>query len=808
METLIQDIRYAVRRLLKSPGFSLIAIATLALGIGANSAIFSVVDAVLLRSLPYAEPDRLVMLFNSRGDNPRFPVSAPNYLDFREQEQLFTGAAAFDQDRDYNLTGIGDPMRLKGAEISAELFDVLGTRPALGRGFRAEENEPGSGAVVVLSNATWQQYFGSDPQVIGRTLSLDGAVRTVVGVMPPGFDFPAGSALWTPLEYNAQFRDDGNRGSHYLGVVARLRPGVTPERADAEMRALGDRLATEYDQLANSSATATSMHEVMVGAIRPALLILLGAVGLVLLIACANVANLLLARAAAREGELAVRTALGAGRWRLVRQLLTESVLLSLIGGGIGLLLAYWGTDALVALQPQGIPRLGEVGVNATVIAFTGGIALATGILFGLIPALQVTGGELTGAIKEGSRGALSGRGGNRVRGGLVMAEMALAVMLLAGAGLLIRSFAGLMRVDPGFQAQQVLSVNLSLPGASYSDDAAVREFYSRLQERLHSLPGATSAGAVSSLPLSGRTMILGFFPADGEAPRPGEMPTAHVRVATPDYFRTLGIPLKSGRTFTPADRPGTPVVLLLSEAAARRIFPGEDPLGKRVAVTMGSAAYPDGVSGEVVGVVGNVHQQGLDRAVEPEVYVAFDQVPFRSMDLTVRTTDEPFSLAAGVREAVREIDPNLPVSDFRTVEQVVAESVSQPRFYMMLLTLFAAVALTLAAVGIFGVISFTVTQRTREIGMRMALGADARTVLGMVVRGGMRMVLVGLAIGLVLTFTLTRLVKGMLFGVAPTDPLTLLGVVLVLGGVALLACWLPARRATRIDPMVALRAE
>ncbi len=808
METLAQDVRYAVRRLLKSPGFSLVAIVTLALGIGANSAIFSVVNTVLLRSLPYAEPDRLVMLFNSRGENPHFPASAPNFLDFRDQTQLFSGAAAYGATRDFNLVGIGDPTRLRGTPVSAEIFDVLGVRPELGRAFRAEENEPGAGAVVVLSHSVWQQYFGSDPQVIGRTISLDGVTRTVVGVMPAGFDYPRESTLWTPLEYDAAFRDNANRGAHYLGVVARLKPGVTVERADAEMHALGDRLAAQYPELARSTATAASMREELVGSIRPALLVLLGAVGLVLLIACANVANLLLARAAARESELAVRAALGAGRGRLVRQLLTESVILALVGGGVGLLLAFWGTDALTALQPRSLRQLGEVRVDATVIAFTAGVALLTGLLFGLVPALQVTRADLAGSIREGSRGSLSGRAGTRLRGGLVVAEMALAVMLLAGAGLLIRSFVGLMSVDPGFQPQGVLSVELSLPGSSYPDDESVRQFYTRLQERLRALPGVVASGAVSALPLGGRASMAGFYPADREQPRAGEMPIAHMIQATPDYFRAIGIPLRRGRLFTPADRAGAPVALLLSEAGARRIFRGEEPLGRSVTLTFGTAAYPDGITGVVVGIVGNVHQKGLELAIEPDVYIPFDQAPFSSMELTLRTTARPLSLAAGVRSAVREIDPNLALGDFQTVEQVVSRSVAQPRFYMLLLTLFAAVALVLAAVGIFGVISYSVTQRTREIGMRMALGADAGTVLGMVVRGGMKMVLLGLGIGLVLTFALTRLVAGMLYGVAPTDPLTLAGVVVVLGCVALLACWLPARRATRIDPMVALRSE
>ena len=812
MDNLLQDVRYGARRLARSPGFTLIAVLTLALGIGANSAIFSVVNAVLLRSLPYAEPDRLVRLFNVRDESDQFPVAPPNYFDFREQRQLFSGVAAYDQRSNFTLTGVGEPQRVTGAEISAELFDVLGVRPVLGRGLRPGENEPGAGDVVVLSHGAWQQYFGGDPGVIGRTISLDGATRTVVGVMPAGFDFPEEARLWTPLVYDGGFRDDSNRGSHYLSVVARLQPDVTTERAAEEMETLGDRIATEYGGPAtNSSATAMGFQEVLVGDIRPALLVLLGAVGLVLLIACANVANLMLARAATREGELAVRAALGAGRRRLLRQLLTESVLLALLGGAAGLLIAFWGTAALVGLRPEGIPRIEDVTVDPTVIAFTAGLSLLTGLVFGLVPAIQLARADLTASLREGARGALSGRRGNRVRAGLVVAEMAVAVILLAGAGLLIRSFQNLTEVDPGFRPEGVVATRLSLPPSSYADDARAVQLFDGLLERLRALPGVTSAGAVSILPMAGGDAALGIYRTDRPTPTAGvDMPIAKLRVASPDYFGTLGIPLLRGRDFAAGDRAGASRVVVLTEQAAERIFPGEEAIGKQVSLTFTVANETDAYTGEVVGIVGSVRQTGLDDELEPEAYVAMAQVAPRGMEVTVRTSGDPAALAGGVRDAVRELDPELPVSEIRTVAQVVSESVSQPRFYMLLLTVFASVALVLAAVGIFGVISYTVAQRTREIGVRMALGAEPGQILRMTVGRALLLGGGGVVLGLVAALGGTRLLAGFgfLFQVGSTDPLTYASVAAILLGVAALASYLPARRATRVDPMAALRAD
>jgi putative ABC transport system permease protein len=547
----------------------------------------------------------------------------------------------------------------------------------------------------------------------------------------------------------------------------------------------------------------------MVGDIRPALLILLGAVGLVLLIACANVANLLLARAAAREGEMAVRAALGAGRGRIVRQLLTESALLGLAGGALGLLLAYWGTDLLVALQPRGIPRLHEIGVDAAVIGFTLGVSLLTGLLFGLVPAVQATRKELIGAIRESGRGSLAGRRGTRIRGGLVVAQTALAVMLLAGSGLLIRSFVSLQQVDPGFRSGNVLGVNLALPASAYPEEPQREQFFARLLERVGAVPGVRAAGAVSSLPLTGRNTALGFFPAGQEPPPAGEMPIAQLRFATDDYFRAMGIPLLRGRTFTGQDAAGAPYALLLSETAVARHFPGEDPIGRRLTLTYPRGPNPGGLlTGEVVGVVGSVRQLGLDEAAEPEIYVSYRQVPVGSMDLAVRGELPPMALAATIREAIREIDPSLAVGEFRTVEQIVADSVAQPRFYMLLLSIFAAVALVLASIGIFGVISYAVVQRTREIGIRVALGAAPGTVLRLVVGGALSLTGIGLGFGLVGALLGNRILGGLLFGVTPSDPLTLVVVVTILLAVSLVASYLPARRAVRVDPIAALRME
>jgi putative ABC transport system permease protein len=598
-----------------------------------------------------------------------------------------------------------------------------------------------------------------------------------------------------------------SRGSYYLAVVARLAPGRALEEAMAEVQGLGARISRQFPESATGVGLAVfPLHDATVGDVRPALLVLLGAVGFVLLIACANVANLLLARAASREGEIAVRIALGAGRGRLVRQLLTESVVLALLGAVVGLLLAYWGAHLLVAMQPRGVPRLDAVQVDGTVAAFTFGVALLTGLLFGLVPALQATRNGLAGTLKDGGRGAVGKRGAARMRGGLVVAEMALAVMLLAGAGLLIRSFSLLSRVDPGFQPERVLAFRVSLPEAQYDDDARVEAFFSRLEERLETLPGVSAAGGVMALPLTGTDMQLSFD-VEGRPPaQPGQEPVLQVRVATHDYFRALGIPLVRGRMLTAQDRAGALPAVLLSEEAVRRYFPGEDPLGKRI--TLGWRRGSGSVGGEVVGIVGDVRQLGLDEDFPPEIYLPARQVAMGSLEMVVRTTGDPLALAAAVRREVAALDPNVPVEQVRTMEEIVSQSVSQPRFYMLLLGTFAAVALVLAAVGIFGVMSYAVVQRTREIGIRMALGADPARVLREVVAGGVGLAGVGVAVGTVLALAVTRVLSSLLFGITATDPATYLGAMAVLGGAALVSSYVPARRATRVDPMVALRGE
>lgn len=801
METLRQDIRYALRQLTGNPGFALMAVLTLALGIGANSAIFTVVNGVLLRSLPFDEPDRLVMLYTEYPqDEAKYPLSPPDFMSFHEEADVFSDVAAYSPSTQ-TMTDTGEPTRIDVGIVSADFFELMGVAPVLGRTFRAEENQSGQTGVALLGDAMWRQEFGADPDIIGRTLTLNGVSREVIGVLPEGFDFPAERDLYYPLTYGSTFSAttaEGRRGE-YLSVVARLAPGVSQGRAEAAVGTLSDRLRQAFPETNEALSIAlVPLRDQLLGDIRTPLLVLLGAVGLVLLIACANVANLLLTRAAAREGELAVRAALGAKRGRLLRQLMTESVVLGLLGGAVGLLLAVWGTQALVAMRPEGIPRLDEIGVDGTVVLFTAAVALLAGILFGLIPAIQITRGDLAAPLKEGGRGALSGRGGNRVRSGLIVGEMALAVMLLIGAGLLIRSFLELTAVDPGFRAEQTITYDVSLPASAYEEPSDVRQFYADLLDRMEALPGVESASAVSTLPLAGAGTILTFRIEGREPPARGEIQDIVVKVATPDYFPSLAIPVREGRPLNDVDRADAPGAVVINEAAARRFFPNEEAVGERLVVGP--------VEAEIVGVVGNVRQYGLDQEVRPELYVSHAQFPADAMTVVLRTAGEPSALAGAIRREVRQLDPNLPIEEFTTLGEVVSGSVAQPRFYMALLTLFAAVALLLAAIGIFGVMSYSVAQRTREIGVRMALGARAEDVLRLVVRRALWLALGGLALGLLGALALSRILRSLLYDVGTTDPLTFTVVPLVLMSVAALASYLPARRATRVDPMTALR--
>jgi putative ABC transport system permease protein len=627
--------------------------------------------------------------------------------------------------------------------------------------------------------------------------------------MPPGFAYPREEQLWIPIEYDRSLRDA--RGAWYLSAIGRLAPGISPEQSASEIATFAEALEKQYPrQNTDVGFTTYPLHESLVGDLRPALLVLLGAVGFVLLIACANVANLVLARAVARETELAVRTALGAARWRLVRQLLTESLLLGIVGGAAGLLIASWGSgsDLLVSLEPEGIPRLREVGIDRSVVVFTMGVSMLTGVFFGVIPALQMTRGSVQESLKEGGRGNMVARGSARLRGTLVVAEMALAVMLLSGAGLLIKSFARLQAVDPGFRPEETPSFALSLPRTTYTDDTQVAAFYDRLLQRLRALPGVRSAGAVMTLPLSGMRFNISFRVDGRPEAAPAQEPTMEIRVADPEYFHTLGVPLRAGRLLTAADNAQSPQVALLSMAAAKRYFPNENPIGKRIIMGWGKGPGTPRAGGEVVGIVGDVKEIGLDEENPPEIYVPLQQWPVRSMALVMRADVPPTSLGDAARQAVHQIDASLPVAEMRTVEEIVAKSISQPRFYMLLLAIFAVVALTLAAIGIFGVMSYSVSQRTREIGIRMALGAQGGRVVTMVVRQAMLLAGVGLLFGLGSALALTRTMATLLFDLSPTDPMTFFTVAAVLAGVAFLASYLPARRAARVDPIVALRAE
>ena len=806
MDSFSQDLRYALRRILKSPGFTLVSVMTLALGIGANSAIFSVVNGVLLKPLPFKEPDRLVAIYHV-SEGRRTTISGPNFTDLSRRSETLSDAAAISRYRTI-LTGQGEPVRLNAADVSASFFDLLGVSPQRGRGFRAEENQPGSAKVVVLADSLWRQNFGRDPGIVGKTITLDGVAREVVGIMPPGFSYPTDRVLWTPIEHTPAFVSE-QRGAWYLTVIGRAKAGVPVERVEAEVQTIGKQLAKQYpDANDGVDLAAVPLHEATVGNIRKAVLVLLGAVGFVLLIGCANVANLLLARAAARETEMAVRTALGAGRGRLIRQLLTESVILSIVGAGFGLLMAVWGVELLVSFQPQGIPRLNDVRVDGTVVAFTLGLAVLTGLIFGLVPAFQSTRTRLASTLKEGGRGALTTRGGTRMRGALVIAEMALAVMLLTGAGLLIRSFVKLASVDPGFHVEQALTFELSLPDSRYEQETRQRAFFDELIPRLRSVPGVQNVGAVLSLPLSGSSLVLTFEVAGRPPVPPAQRPALQVRVATPDYFTTIGIPLEKGRLFNDQDREGTQPVVLLTKAAVRQYFPNEDPIGKRITLGWGRGPGTPRAGGEVVGVIGDVKDAGLDEADPPQLYLPNRQWPVQGMGVVLKTSIPPASITDAVRREVYAVDGNIPISNLRTLEQIVSRSISQPRFYMTLLAIFAGGALLLAAIGIFGVLSYAVAQRTREIGIRMALGARERTVVGLVVRHAMILACAGVALGVVTAYFLSTTLSTLLYSTTPRDPLTFVSVAGLLLLVALFASYVPARRATRVDPIVALRTE
>jgi putative ABC transport system permease protein len=794
---LIRDARYAVRQLVRTPGFTVVAVLTVALAIGASSTMFSVVNGVLLRPLPFPNPEGLVRVHEVLQKFGRFSVAPANFLDWRQQNTVFEHIVAYNSSG-ATLNENGNAERLRGALVSWDLFEMLRVAPALGRGFRAEEDAPGNDTVVVISHALWQNRFGGDPNILGRSISLDGAPVSIVGVTPPTFGFPSDADYWRPLA----IQPNPTRGGHFLVVVARLKNGVTIEHAGAEMKTIAERLAVQYpEQSANETAEVVSLHEHVVGGIRPALLTLLSAVGVVILIACANVANLLLVRASVRDKEIAIRTALGAGRMRLVLQMLAESLVLAFAGGGLGVLVAYLAIPPIQTLSAGSIPRATSISIDAAVLTFAVATSIVTGLLFGLAPAWQVSRSSLGSVLKEGGRSSV-GSGGRWVRNGLLVAEVALSIVLLVGAVLLLRSFARLTNVDPGFRPEHVLAFRVGLPDAMYREDHNRIAFFDTLIERLEALPDVTAAGLIQALPMRG-DYVLSFTVQGRPAPKPNEEPSANHRVITPDYFTALGIPLLRGRTFTAQDTEKSPMVAVVDQKFVDRHFPSEDPIGKGIDIGNGTNGYY-----EIVGVVGNVRQAGMDSNPEPTMYVPYKQDVFSSMWVVARTNGEPSALTAAARQAVRSIDATLPAYAITPLATVISESVAQRRFSMLLLGVFAVMALFLAAVGLYGVVAYTVNQRTQEIGLRMAIGAQRGDVLRMVVGGGLKLAVLGVAIGIASALALAQLVAAMLYEIKPFDPASYGVTAAILLAVAVLACYVPARRAARVDPVVAMRQE
>ena len=808
MQTLWQDLRYGVRMLSKHPGFTAIAVLTLALGIGANTAIFSVVNAVLLRPLPFADPEQLVAVLavNVRSGGEQFGGASPaDFLDWQTQNSSFASITAY-SGGSVIMAGAEGAGQFAAARVANGFFEVYSARPLLGRTILPEENMVRGDRVVVLSHRLWQRRFGGDPNIVGKTFTIGGRSTTIVGVMPPEFKEPIYAEAWTPL-----LMDSGEmkpRESRYFTVAARLKPGVSLQQAQAELDVIANRLAAAHPETnANWGVRLVPLHERGVTSVRPALLVLLGAVGFVLLIACANVANLLLARATARHKEVAIRTAMGATRGRIVRQLLIESLLLALIGGAGGLLLALWGVDAITGLVPSDwrFPRLDESRIDVAVLAFTLGVSALTGLLFGLLPALKASNPNVYEALKETGRSSTAGLRLQRLRGLLVVSEIALTLLLLVGAGLLMKSLLRLQQTNLGFDPQKLLTVNVIPPlTQKYRQDEQRALLYQRILEQVGTLPGVESVAASSGPPLA--SFGLNFaFEIEGRATDPSDKREAFYSAISPGYFRTLGIPLRAGREFTERDTKDALPVAIINETMARRFLPNTDPVGKRIKI---KHYMSEPVSHEIVGVARDAKQMTLGDATEIEMYVPHQQHPWLGTALVVRTKVDPTSIIPAVGRAVASVDKDQPVSDAKTMEQLISESVAQPRFYTLLLGIFAGIALLLAAVGIYGVMSYSVAQRTHEIGVRMALGAGRGDVLRLVVGQGMILTLIGIAIGLTAAFALTRLMSGLLFGVSATDPVVFAGIALLLAVVALLACFIPARRATKVDPMVALRYE
>ncbi len=805
MQTLLQDLRYGARALIRTPGFTLVAILMLALGIGANTAIFSVVNAALLRPLGFKQPEQLVMVFSKTSGEARGSVSIPDLVDWRAQSQSFSQLSAVTP-QSVNLTGRAEPGRVIGGFVSSDFFKTLGVEPALGRAFLSGEDQAGAERVAIVNPVVWRDRFGADPGLVGQTLTLNGQLFTVVGIMPEGFRFPYSDIdVWIPVQYHPGFSLD--RKSAAVEVIGRLKPGVSERQAQAEMDTIAARLAQQYPEAnKDRGVTLVNLQAMVVERVQPLLLALLGAVGFVLLIACANVANLMLSRAVGRSKELALRAALGASRFRLVQQLLTESLMLSLAGGLVGLLIGIWGMDALAASSGIALPFGVQVKLDPVVFGFTFGVTVLTGVLFGLLPALRFSRPDLNDALKEGGRSSGANLGRSRLRSALVVTQIVLAIVLLTGAGLMARSFVNYLRVDPGFDSKNLLTLEYRVPRNKYPEPKQQQQFHEEVVARVQALPGVQSAALVMSVPHGAGIGESGFVLPDRPAPPEGQEPRAQVNRTDANYFRTMRIPLLKGRTFSAQDQPDTPRAMVINQTMARHFWPNEDPIGKQVQL-LGSD-----VKATIIGVVGDIKHGSLDERESAQIYLAYSQRPDIFGSLVVRTSGDALSFSKAVRDAIWSIDKDQPVWKVRTMEFLLDRSLGGQRFMVQLLGIFSLLALLLASVGIYGVMSYAVSQRTNEIGIRMALGAQAGDVLRMIMRQGMTLTLIGIAIGMMATFGLMRLtgllLVNQLFGVSATDPLTFLAIGLLLTLTALLACYLPARRATTVDPMIALRCE
>jgi predicted permease len=817
MTTLFNDLKYGFRMLFKYPGVTTLAVITLALGIGANSAIFSVVNAVILRPLPYQNPDRLVSLWEKVPERGRWRVAPANFFDWKKQNTTFEDMAAFGAGT-MTLTGGGEPEQLLGTRATAGYFAVIGVEPELGRSFTAEEYEPGKGQVAILGHNFWQRRYGGNANILNQSIILDGTSYTVVGIMPPAI-FPswpnaAGKysfdqtqqQFWIPMSFSAQFA--GLRTAHVLGVLGRMKPGVAVAQAQADMNTIGARLEHEYAANKGEGIIVNPFMDEMVGSVRPVLMTLLGAVGLVLLIACANIAGLLLAQHASRSKEVAIRTALGAARGTIVRQFVIESLLLSAMGTVAGLVLARAGIDLILKLVPDQLPRFSQTELSWRVLGFTILLSLLTCMLFGLLPAWQASKSDLQATLEQGRRVSGPGAARQRFRQLLVVFQMSVAVMLVIGAGLLMKSFWHLRNVDPGFKPANVLSLGVTLPQSKYAQQQQINTFYTQLLERISALPGVEASSIAYDHPLQANW--IDSFGIEGRPAVPGESLSANFSPVSSDYFRTVGTPLISGRLFTPQDDQDHPGVVVVNETFARRYFPREKPLGQKLQLSPPARIWSNQkfTSFEIVGIVRDVKSGGLSAAAEPAYYVPAVQAPLVDMTILVRTKDDPTAILPALRRTVWSLDPDQPVVNVSTMEKIVSDSIAQPRLSMTLMGLFGGLALVLAAVGIYGLLSYAVTQRTQEMGIRIALGAQVRDVLGLILKQGLLLVLLGEALGLIGSFALTRVIGSLLFGVTPTDAPTFAVVALVLAAVAMFACYFPARRATKVDPMIALRYE